>query len=83
LDNATIENAAERMKNDDQKLPADSEMEKAIERAKAIDGAKGTLSPAELHADDSCFGRPSSWRAIVPVGGSSSAANRVMAETGG
>ena len=50
MENEPIKSAAERMK-DDKKLPADSEMEKAVERAKNVDGSKEGLSPAELYAD--------------------------------
>ena len=35
----------------EEKFPTDSEMEKAVERAKNVDGSKEGLSPAELHAD--------------------------------
>jgi len=50
MENEQIESAADEIK-DDKKLPADSEMQKTVERAKAADGARQTLSPAELHAD--------------------------------
>ena len=36
---------------DDSKLEADSELQRAVEWAKASDGAKQNRSPAELHAD--------------------------------
>jgi hypothetical protein len=39
MDNEPIKGAPDRM-TDDKKLPADSEMEKAVERAKAADGIK-------------------------------------------
>ena len=39
MDNEPIKSAPDRMK-DDKKLPADSEMEKAVERAKAAEGAR-------------------------------------------
>ena len=35
----------------EEKFPTDSEMEKAVERAKNVDGSKEGLSPAERHAD--------------------------------
>lgn len=43
---AAVDVAASRMK-DDKKLPADSEMQKTVEQAKAADGK----SPAERHLD--------------------------------
>jgi hypothetical protein len=50
METAQIEIAADRMK-DDKKLPADSEMEKAIERAKVADGHKEASRQAELQSD--------------------------------
>ena len=35
----------------EKKFPTDSEMEKAVEIAKNVDGSKDGLSPAEQHAD--------------------------------
>jgi hypothetical protein len=49
--NSVIKEAADRMK-DDKKLPADSEMEKAVERAKAADGAKEASRQAEQQSDN-------------------------------
>jgi hypothetical protein len=49
-----IKNAADRMK-DDKKLPVDSEMEKAVERAKAT---VGTLEAARQAASDRLWLRP-------------------------
>ena len=50
MEKEQIESAADEMK-DDKKLPDDSEMQKTVERAKAADGARRTLTPAELRAD--------------------------------
>jgi hypothetical protein len=50
MENEQIESAADEMK-DDKKLPADSEMQQTVEPARADDGAKRNLTPAELHAD--------------------------------
>jgi len=50
MDNEPIKIAADRMK-DDKKLPADSEIEKAVERAKAADGTKEAARQAEQQSD--------------------------------
>jgi hypothetical protein len=51
MENEPIKSAAERMK-DDKKLPPNSEMEKAIERAKATDGVKEAARQAEQQSDN-------------------------------
>ena len=50
MEKEQIEIAAERMK-DHRKLPADSELEKAVQRAKAADGTKEAARQAERQAD--------------------------------
>jgi hypothetical protein len=49
--NGTIKDAADRM-NDDKKVPADSEMQKAVERAKVADVIKKSGSQAEQQSDN-------------------------------
>jgi hypothetical protein len=51
MENEPIKSAAERMK-DDKKLPADSEMQKAVERAKVADVIKKAGGQAEQQSDN-------------------------------
>ena len=48
MEKHSIEKAAAEMK-DDRKLPADSEMQKAVERAKEAGGTKKVVSAEPLH----------------------------------
>ena len=50
MENEPIQSAADRMK-DDKKLPGDSELEKAVERAKATHGDKEAARQAEQQSD--------------------------------
>jgi hypothetical protein len=50
MEKEEIESAADEIKAD-KKLPDDSEMQKAVERAEVADRARRALTPAELHAD--------------------------------
>jgi hypothetical protein len=50
MEKEQIEIAAKRMR-DDRKLPADSELEKAVERAKPTDGNKEAARQAEQQSD--------------------------------
>jgi len=47
-DEADIKSASETM-NDNKKLPTESEMQEAVERAREAKGTKDILSPAERH----------------------------------
>jgi hypothetical protein len=51
MENKPIKSAAKRMK-DDKKLPADSEMQKAVERAKVSDRIKEVGRQAEQQSDN-------------------------------
>jgi hypothetical protein len=51
MEDEPIKSAAELM-NDDKKLPADSEMKKAVERAKVADGIKEAGRQAEQQSDN-------------------------------
>ena len=51
MENEPIKSAAERMK-DDKKLPDDSEMQKAVERAKVAEDVKEAGRQAEQQSDN-------------------------------